>query len=268
MKTAVVLSGGGAKGSVQFGMLKYLVEQGLQPDAIYGTSVGSLNAAGYSHVGMDGLEDFWESIKARKDVFKFNWKTLIFLSQGVFHAGPLRKLVVAATVGKTPTIPCFACSVNLATGEVVYTEARDPAYVDQVLASSSVPGLCEPVGEYVDGGIRECTPLKKAIDDGADRIVVIMCSPFTPNPAPGKISNWIMNIIRTTDILGHEIYLEDIRSCIWYNNNSIAGKRKIQLEVYAPAMDVLSTQDFTQDKIQPGIVYGYEQAKKGPIIKD
>jgi predicted acylesterase/phospholipase RssA len=44
-KKALVLSGGGAKGSFEVGAVKYLWEKGYRPDIICGVSVGALNAA-------------------------------------------------------------------------------------------------------------------------------------------------------------------------------------------------------------------------------
>ena len=44
-KLGLVLSGGGAKGAYHVGILKYLAEQHIQPQAISGASIGSLNGA-------------------------------------------------------------------------------------------------------------------------------------------------------------------------------------------------------------------------------
>ncbi|MDN5061391.1 patatin-like phospholipase family protein [Aliarcobacter butzleri] len=46
-KLGIVLSGGGAKGAYEAGFLKALSEFDIQPDAIAGTSIGSLNGAVY-----------------------------------------------------------------------------------------------------------------------------------------------------------------------------------------------------------------------------
>lgn len=43
MTTAFVLSGGAAFGAVQVGMIAALVEAGVTPDLIVGTSVGAVN---------------------------------------------------------------------------------------------------------------------------------------------------------------------------------------------------------------------------------
>lgn len=45
MKLGLVLSGGGAKGAYQVGVIKALVEMGTQVDAVAGASIGALNAA-------------------------------------------------------------------------------------------------------------------------------------------------------------------------------------------------------------------------------
>ena len=44
-KLGLVLSGGGAKGAYQAGILKYMAEQNIQPAMVSGTSIGALNAA-------------------------------------------------------------------------------------------------------------------------------------------------------------------------------------------------------------------------------
>src|SRR2546421_2535940 len=62
-KIAVVLSGGGNRGVAQVGMLRALVDAGIRPDVVVGTSVGSLNGAGFardpSEAGVDELEAVW-----------------------------------------------------------------------------------------------------------------------------------------------------------------------------------------------------------------
>jgi NTE family protein len=42
---AFVFSGGGNLGSIQAGMLKALLEAGIEPEVVVGTSIGSVNAA-------------------------------------------------------------------------------------------------------------------------------------------------------------------------------------------------------------------------------
>ena len=44
-RTAFVLSGGGNQGVSQVGMLRALLERGIVPDVVIGTSAGALNGA-------------------------------------------------------------------------------------------------------------------------------------------------------------------------------------------------------------------------------
>ena len=63
-KLGLVLSGGGAKGAYQAGILRYLAEKNIQPDAVSGASIGSLNgavvaSAGNIHKAAETLERVW-----------------------------------------------------------------------------------------------------------------------------------------------------------------------------------------------------------------
>lgn len=267
-KKALVLSGGGSKGSMQFGLLKYIFEQGYKPDVIYGTSVGSLNAAGISHVGIEGLQKVWDSLKKTSDVFKFNWKFLLFLSAGLYNANPLKKLLEKTLENNPPTVDAYSCKVHLETGEIVYSYCLDKDYIESTVASCSIPGFTDDIHGWVDGGVREQTPLRRAIEDGADDITVVLCNPLKRNPDYSKKGNWIKNILRATELLSHEIFLNDIQNCLWYNENPQPGKKFIKLTIYAPRGLVIGSNDFEQDKIQKAIAYGYEQAQMGPIDLD
>lgn len=263
-KLAVVLSGGGAKGSMQFGMLKRLIEQGVKPHAIYGTSVGSLNAAGFAFRGIEGLEEVWRSIKKKSSVFKFRFRSILLLSSGLFQSKPLRALLEKNTTGSYQC-DAYACKVHIETGEIEYTHCADPGYVDACVASASIPALCEDVNGWVDGGVREQTPLRQAIKDGATKIIVILCNPLKKNPDIAAKSHWAKNLLRSTDLMAHEIFLNDIQTCLYYNRTRENGKVEVQIEVYAPEKLVIDSLDFNQEKIQPAIQYGYEEAGKGPI---
>ena len=58
--------------------------------------------------------------------------------------------------------------------------------VEAVLASSAVPAIFPPVeidGErYIDGGVVNNVPIRRAIDGGATRIVVLLCAPPVVHP--------------------------------------------------------------------------------------
>jgi NTE family protein len=72
---ALVLSGGGAKGSFEVGALQYLYNTGFRPKIICSTSVGSVNGLklaegeGTQYQGLKGLEKIWLNMKSNSDMF-------------------------------------------------------------------------------------------------------------------------------------------------------------------------------------------------------
>jgi NTE family protein len=73
MKVGLVLSGGGAKGAYQVGVMKALRELGTQIDAISGASIGALNGGILASspsldVGIERLEELWGRLAERSPI--------------------------------------------------------------------------------------------------------------------------------------------------------------------------------------------------------
>ena len=64
-KKALVLAGGGARGSYQVGVWRALTELGWHPQIITGTSVGSLNGAMFALDLYETARDMWTSIRSQ-----------------------------------------------------------------------------------------------------------------------------------------------------------------------------------------------------------
>ena len=83
MSTAIVLSGGGAKGDFEVGAVRFLYDHGIRPDIVCGTSVGSINAVklaegepdasgpadGLNAPGLPGLVAIWKSLHTNEDMY-------------------------------------------------------------------------------------------------------------------------------------------------------------------------------------------------------
>jgi predicted acylesterase/phospholipase RssA len=83
---------------------------------------------------------------------------------------------------KTIDVPVNVIAVNLETGEPQVFSYKDPDFDKAVLASASIPGVFPPVNIrgnwYVDGAIREYTPLSYVLSDQeVERVVVISTRP-------------------------------------------------------------------------------------------
>ena len=269
MTVAWVLGGGGAKGSFEVGVLKQLVEKGIVPDAVYGTSVGALNSAGFAYSGIDKLEEAWRTIEGKGDIISFQLGTIVLHTKGVYSTKPLRKLVESVVdINVVPTILPTVSITHIETGELIYINPVNSAaygmtFADAVVASASMPFIMEPVNEvWVDGGIRETVPLNVAIHDGADEIYVIMCNPWTRDlELVNPVSNWLEVILRLLDIMVHEIFINDIQTCLEMNDDPC--KKNVAIHLYAPEHSYTDTLDFSPEKIDYGIAYGYEAKEVG-----
>ncbi len=94
----LVLSGGGANGAYQAGVIHYLNKRGVTYSSIYGVSAGALNACAVAQGDVSTIIDLWRSIR-RKDIYRggLNFftiaKKLIGGSRSLYDSAPLAKTV-------------------------------------------------------------------------------------------------------------------------------------------------------------------------------
>lgn len=265
-KVAFVFSAGAALGAIEVGMLKSLSERGIEADAVYGTSVGAVNAAGYALLGETGLEKIWSSITGWSSVFSFNWSSLFLCSDGFFNLKPLKKILSSFT-GQVPRCPVTICSVDLATGGIVYSKFGDSNYIDSLAASAAIPGTVSPTNGQVDGTIRQKVPLSLAIEDGAEIIYCFLSRPYTDD---GLFGTWKPKTrflqmfqvgYRSLEILCLNTLVSDIQTCIAYNlKPDVDHSKLIDLRVIAPTQSFDSL-DFSVSNIAAMIDHGYGVAK-------
>ena len=184
--TAFVLGGGGLLGAVEVGMLRALLEAGVRPDLIVGTSVGALNGALVATDPeprvVDRLVRLWESAAGSGEVYgdgAVRQVTRAVRTGTHLHsAKPLRDRL-AQELGDLTfaelAVPfqCCAASIERA-AEHWFTAGR---VTDAVMASAAVPGLLRPArvdGEhYLDGGIVNSIPVGRAVECGATNVFVL-----------------------------------------------------------------------------------------------
>jgi NTE family protein len=183
-RTAFVLSGGGNQAVSQVGMLRALLERGIVPDVVVGTSAGALNGAVVATdptlAGVEHLADVWLSIRSG-EVFQGSkiaraWNVLrrddhLFTNQGLLSI--LDRTHMATTFAETD-VPLRVVATDLGTGdEVVFACGPvEPA----LLASTALPALFPPIEHdgrlLVDGAITNTVPLWHALSGPVDRIYV------------------------------------------------------------------------------------------------
>jgi NTE family protein len=184
---AFVLSGGASLGSIQVGMLRALLEAGIKPDLLVGTSVGAINAAWIGgrpdEQGVAELEEIWLGLR-RDDVFTLGWAAatgLLGRSNHLVSNSALRSLLERHLPYQRlehSTVPVHVVTSELKSGRAVVLSSG-PA-VDSLLASCAIPGVFPPVTigrrELVDGGVANHTSIDAAVRLGARTIYVLPIS--------------------------------------------------------------------------------------------
>jgi NTE family protein len=223
---ALVLSGGGARGAYEAGVLRYAlgklgprIGRSALPRIFCGTSVGAINAcalaarAELADLGVGLLADRWQSLRI-EDVFRLGWGDLGSIARWLIGrpvAGGISSLLDATPLAALVRefIPWRALHQNVAEGRVqaitlsatdvetghtiifvesavdhaLYSTDASVEYTatklkpQHALASAAIPIMFPTVRVagrlFVDGSVRQNTPISPAIRMGCERVLVI-----------------------------------------------------------------------------------------------
>lgn len=219
--TAFVLSGGGARGALQVGALRALMERGVRPDVVVGTSIGAWNGAVLARnptlTGVEELADIWHSVRSSRVMLGLDlppnspaqavvlarYATMaqrmaggqpsFYGDSGLRHF--LSKIVGDDTFEQL-TVPLRVIATDLTHGTRTIFESGPLA--PALLASAAIPGVFPPVqigdAVYIDGGAVDNASVETALKLGARRIFVLDVgydestnghAPWSPNGAHG-----------------------------------------------------------------------------------
>lgn len=191
---AVVLSGGGSKGSYQIGVWKALQKLHIKYDIVTGTSVGALNGALMVQNNYKKALKLWRKInlkvlfgedattsKKTLDIYKMYGKN--FIKNGGMNIKDLEELV-EKTLNKqkfySSKINYGLITYNLSkrkAKELTKKEIKEKQLVDYLIASATCfPAFKQKEIEglkYIDGGYYDNLPINLAIQMGADEIIAV-----------------------------------------------------------------------------------------------
>lgn len=290
---ALVLGGGSLKGAFQTGAILAILEAGFEPDAIYGISVGSLNASFLAHeatrqheetgkidwptVGRALLE-FWirnitgpQAIAEERSRFRMGYDTLFSRFDGLMDNAPLRTLLTKTLDTerlKRSVVALKVGAVDIIEGDMVYANPSDEHFLDYVIASSSLPFLmpATQIGgdhrrAFLDGGLREVAPLRIAIEDGVTEIMCIACHARKIFTEKFNYRNLFNLIDRVKDITVNQLVNNDIAWAERFAEREKLHNRDFILKVVRPHEPLhLDLQQFTSEDIGRLMVLGYQTA--------
>jgi NTE family protein len=286
-KTALILSGGGAKGAFECGAEKYAREEkGYNWDIIAGVSVGALNGGMLAMKKYDRLYEIWNTI-SDPQVYTggFNlWSgfKLLFGAKSFYGNEPLRRMLAQEFETGQFQVDLRVGAVSLITGEYYQFKPDMPDFKDAVLASTVMPIIWEPLDispqfrSMVDGGVRNISPLGDILDEDPSEIVIINCNPDTYSVLSAPPKDIVKIGQRTLDILLDEIFRNDLEEFLRINalvkeaemqgiklHNPANGKelRYFEAKVIEPLAPLGETLDFSQPSVQRSLHLGWERAK-------
>ncbi len=191
MPRALVLAGGGSRGSYHIGVWQALREMNCKIDIVTGTSVGSLNGALVALGDFDLAKSMWLSINDR-DVMDipekvFSKQTLEFVRDVAVNGGvstePLEMMItkfVSEERVRKSDCKYGLVTVNIDTRtplELTIDDIPQGRLVDYMLASSSLAPVLRARtidGEkYIDGGFYDNQPRSLAAKMGATEIIEV-----------------------------------------------------------------------------------------------
>ena len=230
-RTALVLSGGGAKGAYQIGMLRALEEAGLEKERLVmaGTSIGALNALMYAIGDTGSMRDLVWSMEDMKD-------------EADAYAEKLfpDDLLLA---NRIPVTVCAYCIEKERPEYFFLNDLPPQEQRDMTVASASLPDLLPPVRyhgfSYLDGG--KIPPQCSAQARPADKI------PLHPLKG-GQYDLLIISYLKP----------EDQVDCSWFQGPVLEFRPSEPLEDEPGT----GTRDYSPARLEKNERMGYEETRQ------
>lgn len=186
MKTCLVLEGGALRGIYTAGVLDALQKDNIKIDAIIGVSMGTLMALNY--LSKQTGRSIRYNLKYCSDrnyigITSFLKTGEIVNKNFCYYDLPQKLDPFDYETFNDSKIPLYCTVTNVETGKAEYIEIKDALKDTEIVrAGASMPGVSKIVSvqnkKYLDGGVADSIPVKKAIEMGFDKIIVVLTRPF------------------------------------------------------------------------------------------
>lgn len=202
-KTALVLGGGGARGSYELGVWQALREMGIPIDLVTGSSIGAINGAMIAQGEYEKAAALWNQINTAH-VMKLPLKeddslkqrvrrtyqafALNFVKNGGTDTTPLKQTLsefIDEDKIRASKIEYGLVTVEMETGRPHELYKEDIPYgklVDYMVASASIYPAFKPHKiddvHFLDGAFYDNLPVKMALEKGAFRIIAVDLGAF------------------------------------------------------------------------------------------
>ncbi|KJR49051.1 Patatin-like phospholipase [Desulfosporosinus sp. I2] len=192
----LVLEGGGMRGLYTCGVLEYFMENQLYFNYVIGVSAGACNAASYisrqqrrNEKVIIGFVKNWRYMSLRNLILSKSYFGMDF----IFDEIPNQHVPFDfRTFYESPGV-FLVGATDCQTGKPLYLNKDDLGAQFQALrASASLPMLSPIVNykgyELLDGGISDSIPIKKSIEDGNTKNIIVLTRNKGYRKRPGKFN--------------------------------------------------------------------------------
>ncbi len=307
-RRALVLSGGGARGAYEAGVVAALCER-EEFEIVSGTSIGAINAALTAQGATDRLRALWRSVPeramirgispihelwaivrhrdarplqklaqiaadlirgfralphARPQVLRrithlLDPAPIVTMLTSVLNYGELRRTLIVGATNLTLARPEAFYSFVSSDGAFERSFAQSEAsvrltrenYVSAILASAAIPlafpkvSVADDTGrvcEYIDGGVGNNTPIRQAIDAGADEITVVIADHIALRDRTHRTDDLGSIALVAQDILQQQVLELDLKLTRRVNEavlrGSAPGKRFVRIRTIGPSVPI------------------------------
>ncbi len=272
-KTALVLEGGATRGVFTSGVLDYLMEKDFYTSYVVGVSAGACNAVDYvsKQIGrtrdcMIHKEKEYDFYYSMKDAVK---NRSVMNMDMIFDQYPKEMFPFDFETFFASDIECELVTTSCLSGKAEYmTEEKDPDRLMQICRASSSMPLVSPMvyideTPYLDGGLADSIPVKRALEKGYEKIIVILTrNVFYRKKVPSK----------SVQALYHKMYgdyPELIKTLLTRNqmyNKTLNHLQELEKQgkifVVRPKIPAISRMEKNYDKLLNFYRHGYDRMEE------
>ncbi len=185
MKTAIVCEGGAMRGAYTSGVLQALMRHEIWADILVGVSAGAVNGISYVSKQLDRgyrCNIFYVQDKRYLSVDNFIKNGSAFGFDFLFEDLPCHYEPFHQDVFMSSSCEFFAGAFDVHAGKTHFFTKEDiqPGF-HALRASCAIPAFSPIVSfqgrEWLDGGLADAIPWDKALQEGCDKLLVILTRP-------------------------------------------------------------------------------------------
>ncbi len=182
----LILEGGGLRGVYTSGVLRFFMDKGIYFPYVIGVSMGACNAANY--ISRQPERNRIVCIRYVNDSRYISYTRLLlrgelFGMKFIFDTIPRSLVPFDFNCFMDNKATCITAVTDCDTGNALYYEKKELGedYLRILQASNSLPFISKPVHYkgriLMDGGLSDSVPIRKSMDDGNKRNVLVLTRP-------------------------------------------------------------------------------------------